>query len=205
LSTSKQPEEPIFFVDRTHGRKKLPNLLKRVGMKVEVHYKHFDAEAHDDSWIPKCVENGWTIITGDKAIETDPINRRAVEESGAKVFVTSDTNSRAEEWAAAIIVGRRKLARIVEKNDGPFFVDIDKHATSHVSSVRYVGGGGPKSREEEVMPQPPAEVSDAAVAESQPLEDPQQLIRFPEDQSVVDPDPDDIMIDIETQQKAKNS
>src|SRR5258708_31923118 len=32
-------------------RKKLPNLLKRVGMKVEVHYKHFEAEAYDDSWI----------------------------------------------------------------------------------------------------------------------------------------------------------
>lgn len=172
-------------------------------MKVEVHYKHFAPEAQDDDWIPKCVENGWTIITGDKAIETDPINRRAVEESGAKVFLTSDTNSMAEEWAAAIIVGRRKLARIVERNNGPFFVDIDKHATSHVSSVRYVGGGGPKPEEEAVMPSPPAEVSDAAVAERQP-EDPQQSIAFPQAQPVADSDEDDIMIDIETQQKGDN-
>jgi hypothetical protein len=54
------------------------------------------------------------------------------------------------------------------------------------------------------MSQPPAEVSGAAVAEPQALEDPQQLIRFREAQPVADPDPDDIMIDIETQRKAKN-
>jgi PIN domain-containing protein len=186
LSTSKTskllkllPDEPTYFVDRTHGRKKLPNLLKKVGMKVEVHYNHFDPEAPDDEWIPQCVANGWVILTGDKAIETDPINARAVEDSAAKVFITADTNSKAEEWAAAIIVGRRKLARIVEYNNGAFCVDVDKHATNHVSSERYKGSGGPKPKEEKPIPPPPEEIVSAAVAEPEPLPDPQQAINFP--------------------------
>jgi hypothetical protein len=200
-NTSKQPDEPIFFVDRTHGRKKLPNLLKKVGMKVEVHYKHFDPEAPDDEWIRKCAANGWIIVTGDKAIETDPINLKAVEESGAKVFITADTNSKAEEWAAAIIVGRRKLARIVEYNNGAFCVDVDKHATNHVSPERYKGSGGPKPREENVISQPPETISSAAVAEPEPLPDLQGVFQFPKDQPTADVSEDDIMIDIETRER----
>jgi hypothetical protein len=199
-NTSKQPEEPIYFVDRTHGHKKLPNLLKKVGMKVEVHYKHFDPEAPDDEWIPKCAANGWIIITGDKAIETDPINLKAVEGSGAKVFITADTNSTAEEWAAAIIVGRRKLARIAEYNHGAFCVDVDKHATNHVSSERYKGSGGPKPREENVVPQPLETISSAAVAEPELLPDPQGVFQFATDQPIADVSEDDIMIEIETRE-----
>ena len=166
-------------------------------MRVEAHYKHFDPEAPDDEWIPKCVANGWIIITGDKAIETDPINLKAVEESGAKVFITADTNSKAEEWAAAIIVGRRKLARIVEYNNGAFCVDVDKHATNHVSPERYKGGGGPKPKEQSPIPQLPEEISSAAVTEPEPPPDQQQVIQFPKDQPSVDGDYDDIMSDIE--------
>ncbi len=85
-------------------------------MRVEAHYKHFDPEAPDDEWIPKCVANGWIIITGDKAIETDPINLKAVEESGAKVFITADTNSKAEEWAArSSLVGATGADRGVQQ------------------------------------------------------------------------------------------
>jgi hypothetical protein len=174
-------------------------------MKVEVHYKHFAPEAPDDEWIPQCVANGWVIITGDKAIETDPINAKVVADSAAKVFITADTNSKAEEWAAAIIVGRRKLARLAEYNNGAFCVDVDKHATNHVSSERYKGSGGPKPREENVVSQSPEQSSSADVAaqEPEPLPNAQQVISFPNDQLSVNPDDDDIMIDIEVQRKLK--
>lgn len=201
-NTSKLPDEPIYFIDRNLGRKKLPNLLAKVGMKVEAHDKHFPREAPDDEWIPKCVANGWVILTGDKAIETDPINAKAVEDSAAKVFITADTNSKAEEWAAAIIVGRRKLARVVEYNNGAFCVNVEKYASNHVSPERYKGGGGPKPKEENPIPQPPEEIAGAAVVEPEPPLTPQRVIQFPKDQPAVDPD-DDIMIDLDTQRNQK--
>jgi hypothetical protein len=133
-------------------------------MKVEVHADKFGPEEDDDVWIPKCAAGDLIIISGDKAIETDPINRRAVEESGAKVFMTAENNSKAEEWAAAIIIGRRKLAAIVDRNNGPFFVEIDKHASNHISSVRFAGSGGPKPQE---VP-PSATVPDSVSGSEQP-------------------------------------
>ncbi len=133
-------------------------------MKVEVHADKFGPEEDDDVWIPKCAASDLIIISGDKAIETDPINRRAVEESGAKVFMTAENNSKAEEWAAAIIIGRRKLAAIVDRNNGPFFVEIDKHASNHISSVRFAGSGGPKPQE---VP-PSVAVPESVVGSAQP-------------------------------------
>lgn len=133
-------------------------------MKVEVHSDKFGPEEDDDVWIPKCAAGDLIIVSGDKAIETDPINRRAVEESGAKVFMTAENNSKAEEWAAAIIIGRRKLAAIVDRNNGPFFVEIDKHASNHISSVRFAGTGGPKPQE---VP-PSVTVPGSVIASEQP-------------------------------------
>jgi hypothetical protein len=56
-----------------------------------------------------------------------------------------DTNSRSEEWAAAVIVGQQRILQIIEANNGPLFVTIDKQARSHISSVRFAGDGGPKT------------------------------------------------------------
>jgi PIN like domain len=202
-NTSKQPEEPIYFIDRNLGRKRLPSLLKKVGMKVEVLHSYFPAETPDDEWIPKVVAKGWVILTGDKAIETDPINLKAVEESAAKVFITADTNSKAEEWAAAVIVARRKIARTVEYNNGAFCVDIDKHASNHVSTERYRGSGGPKPNEEKPIPLPPPAVLSAAVEEPEES-DSQQKFQFRSDPPPIEPSDDDIMIDIQTQRKIRD-
>lgn len=78
--------------------------------------------------------------------------------------MTAENNSKAEEWAAAIIVGRRKLTMIVDRNNGPFFVGIDKHASSHISPVRFAASGGPKPQE---VPAPVA-VPESVVASEQP-------------------------------------
>src|ERR1019366_3030555 len=40
----------------------------------------------DPVWIERCAKEEWAVLTGDKAIETDPTNRQAVIDSKAKVF-----------------------------------------------------------------------------------------------------------------------
>jgi hypothetical protein len=64
----------------------------------------------DPVWIERCAKEEWAVLTGDKAIETDPTNRQAVIDSKAKVFLLDENNSRAVEWASAIIVARRRTA-----------------------------------------------------------------------------------------------
>lgn len=90
----------------------------------------------DPIWIERCASRDWVIVTGDKAIETDPVNRQAVIDFKAKVFLLDENNSRAVEWASAIIVGRRKLVSTAYENDGPFFASVKKNSNGLISKVR---------------------------------------------------------------------
>jgi hypothetical protein len=84
----------------------------------------------------RCAKEEWAVLTGDKAIETDPTNRQAVIDSKAKVFLLDENNSRAVEWASAIIVARRRIVEVVHENDGPFFVTLRKTSRGLVSKIR---------------------------------------------------------------------
>ena len=91
-----------------------------------------------------------------------------------KVFFFADTESRTEEWALAVIVGRKRIFEIIENNSGPFFATIGKFAWSHISALRYAGGGGPI--EKPLTPQAIAAV--AKSTEQQPAGKPQQSDLF---------------------------
>jgi PIN like domain len=156
LSTSnisKPPDPFTFFLDRTHGRKTFPNLLRRVGFSLVALHEHgFAPETQDDVWIEECGKQIWVILSGDKGLERNPINKAAIIAAACKVFIFTDNNSKAEEWAAAVIMGRAQIARIIDKNNGPFYVHIGRECQSHVSAVKFVGTGGRKIVEESAAP-----------------------------------------------------
>ncbi len=77
------------------------------------------------------------VISGDKRLESDPKNRAAVIATKCKVCLLTDSNSRTEEWAAAVIVGKIKLLNTIKKNPGPFFLNISKQAHNHISKPRF--------------------------------------------------------------------
>ena len=172
---SKGRIDPIFFLDRTHG-KRTSRLLQSVGMKVVLHQKWFNKEAADPEWIAKCGQEDWIVLSGDKSIENVPENRQAVIDAKCKVFFFNDTNSLPEEWGAAVIVGRPKLYEIIERNNGPFFVTLQKHCRTHISSVRFAGAGGPKPAEAKIRV---AAKEEPAMPPSAPIQDRQYLIQYP--------------------------
>jgi hypothetical protein len=128
------------FLDRTHG-KAMATLLRRVGLKVKTIYQVYPKRKHEDikdpEWIARCGKEGWVAISGDKRLEKNVENRQAVDGAGCKVFLLTDTNSISEEWAAAVILGRTKIASVVRKNDCPFFATISKRSDTHVSHARF--------------------------------------------------------------------
>jgi hypothetical protein len=115
----------------------MPELLRKAGLRIVCHSDEFaDDMTPDPVWIEYCAGKDWVIVTGDKAIETDPINRQAVIDFKAKVFLLDENNSRAVEWASAIVVGRRKLVATAHESDGPFFASVRKNAGGVVSKIR---------------------------------------------------------------------
>jgi hypothetical protein len=170
-SNNSQPSTPLtFLLDRTHQSKITAKLLRDLDMSVEVHKRHYLPAAPDPEWIADATSKGWVIVSGDKGIELDGINRQAVSRSGAKVFLLADTESRGAEWAASLVVARHKMIRVASQNRGPFYCTVGKAADDHVKDLRFLDGGGPYPRSpgiseshaavpEEMLNEPPTQAS----------------------------------------------
>jgi hypothetical protein len=146
-----QPKSPVLFLDRTHGnliRERLPDF----GFEVKACNRIFPKTMPDVEWIAECAKERWVILSGDKSIEEVPSERQAVINGKCKVFMFDDTNSKSEEWLAAIIVGRQRLTHLIENADGPFFVTIRKCGHSHFSLPRFVTGTGAGWKPEPIRP-----------------------------------------------------
>ena len=64
----------------------------------------------------------------------------------------TDTNSLSEQWAASIIVGRRRIQELLEKHPGPVFIKIGKDAREHVNVAKshlFAGAEGAKTASQE--------------------------------------------------------
>jgi hypothetical protein len=104
----------------------MPSILREAGLNVRWHAAEgFPANELDDvAWIRAVANKGYIIISSDKRIETDPINRMAVIESKAKVFILEEGGARAVHWAAAVIVSKDRMYELVRDNSGPFFMSM---------------------------------------------------------------------------------
>jgi predicted nuclease of predicted toxin-antitoxin system len=122
-----------LFLDFNLGNKVVPSALDKAGISHNYHTQHFPGDKPDHEWIPIAAKNNWLIITKDKNIEFDPVNRQAVIESGARVFIMDHGSIRAIYWAAALIVSRKRIYEIVRVYDGPFFSTISHETRGLVS------------------------------------------------------------------------
>jgi len=153
LRTSKQPNfDGVLFLDCTHQSKIARKLLGALACPAEFHKTHFKPDTPDDERIPVCAGRDWIIVSGDKGIVNDGINRAAVERSKAKVFILADTESSGADWAASIALGARKIFCLARTNEGPFYCNVKMGGDSHVGKVEFLPGGRPKAVE--VTPPP---------------------------------------------------
>ena len=182
-NSEQQPRSPnTLFLDATHQAKITAKLLRDAGVNVEVHKRYFLADAPDPEWIKDCTQRGWAIISGDKGIEYDGVNRQAVAMARAKVLILADTTSRCVDWAASLVIARHKILRIVEDNEGPFFCSVEKGKDDHVGKLRFLEGGRPKPKVENIS-EPPIAVPESSPPKEQPTpETPLQPKLFTEEE-----------------------
>ena len=116
----------------------MPMILKEAGLNIRWHAAEGfpPTELNDVAWIRAVASKGYIIITSDKSIETDPIERLAVIESKAKVFILDEQNARSVHWAAAIIVSKDRIYEAVRDNPGPFFMSVLRKTSSMIYKFR---------------------------------------------------------------------
>src|SRR5438876_8403358 len=73
-SRRKPPESLVFFIDRSLGRKKVPEALRAAGLDIRVHDELFPQATQDAVWLMEAGAQRWVVITRSVSLTSSPAN-----------------------------------------------------------------------------------------------------------------------------------
>ena len=136
-------EQTVFFVDYCLGRQ-VGEALRGAGLSVELHLDHFKENEPDLGWFPVVGDNGWVVLTKDKAIRRKPLEREAVLAAGIRMFTLPSGNMRGQDMAAAFLDNMPKMARFLKNHNHPFIAVVSQ---SGITLVAPKEEGGEEAKE----------------------------------------------------------
>ena len=81
-----QLEEFVLYLDENLCNSiAIQETLRRLEIRFERHLSHFSRGALDEAWLPSVGKNGWILLTTDKRMRYNLLERRARAKSCARV------------------------------------------------------------------------------------------------------------------------
>lgn len=118
---SKQLEPFVFFIDRSLGKHEVPNALREQGARVELHSDHFPDDAPDEVWLSECGRKDWVVLTKDKQIRYNELERQALLIAEVASFILISGNLTGSEEATAYVKALPKMAGILTNQKTPVY------------------------------------------------------------------------------------
>jgi rRNA-processing protein FCF1 len=94
------PPELVFFLDRCLGKHDVADALRRAHERVELHSAHYKDDELDENWLASVGKNGWIVLTKDRAIQKNAIEKTALISAGVRAFVIGNASSVARTQAS---------------------------------------------------------------------------------------------------------
>ena len=123
---SKPPESPIFFLDRSLGKKRIATALRLAGVTVHVHDDHFPSNAKDAEWLSQVGGHEWVVLTKDHRIRYRNIERMALLKAGVAAFILTSGDLQGEEMAAIFVKALPAVSRFLKKHKKPFIARVSR-------------------------------------------------------------------------------
>jgi len=80
----------------------------------------------DEIWLPTIGKKGWILLTSDKRIRYNALEKLAIEENAIREFVFTSGNMSGSDMAQALEVALPKIRRFCRKLDPPFIASITR-------------------------------------------------------------------------------
>lgn len=130
----KQLKSHTFFIDRSLGKKTIPDALIHKGLKVEIHDDHFEPDTTDQEWLKSVGKNEWIVITKDNRIKNRSWEFDMVRKYNVRMFVIRQASLTGQEIADILINSAKKIAIFLKNNNPPFIASISK--SGNISKIR---------------------------------------------------------------------
>lgn len=118
---------PEFFVDRSLGRKLLPDALRDAGYIVHTMWSVYgpgaDQQITDVQWVIEGAGKEWVLLTKDAKMRHRSAERAAIEDAGARVFLLTNQQLVASDQNAIFLHNIHRIIRLAHK-PGPYVYGI---------------------------------------------------------------------------------
>ncbi|HET9967947.1 MAG TPA: hypothetical protein VFQ68_06890 [Streptosporangiaceae bacterium] len=131
-----QPEQPPrFFLDRSLGRKAVPEALRTDGWDLITLAEHYgvpaDEQVADTDWIKEAAKRGWPILMKDKRIRHRRAEIAAVAEHKARCFVITRGDLPSADMARRFIINKAAIL-VATAQPGPFIYSVQADRISRL-------------------------------------------------------------------------
>jgi hypothetical protein len=127
------PEDFVLYLDENlHNCKPILAALVQQGVKHERHGQHFAPGTEDTQWLPFVGEKGWVLLTKDKRIRYNELEKAAVRHHKIREFYFSSGNYSGAEMAEMLTDALRDMARIFRMQKPPFIASITKSGKAEI-------------------------------------------------------------------------
>ncbi len=122
------PERLVLFVDRSLGRKVVPNALRQAGEDVRVHDDFFPQDAVDTVWLTEAGTQGWVVLTKDARIRYRAAEVAALRAAKVRAFVlTAKGDMTGQEIAQAFVLALPAMKRLCARAAPPFIARVSRN------------------------------------------------------------------------------
>jgi len=103
-----------------------------LSVRFERHLAHFQSGTPDEAWLPKVGANGWVLLTADKRIRYNFLEKQALEEHAVREFVFASGNMSGQDLASALELALPKMQRLSRKVRPPFVAAVTRTGEVHL-------------------------------------------------------------------------
>ncbi|MGH9746853.1 MAG: hypothetical protein ACRD59_12185 [Candidatus Acidiferrales bacterium] len=123
----------VFYLDENLcNSTAIQEALTRSGIRFERHLSYFSRGTVDEIWLPFVGKKGWVLLTTDKQMRYNLLEKRALEETQVREFVFASGNLSGSEMAGALELAVRKIQRMCRRYRPPFVAAITKAGDVHL-------------------------------------------------------------------------
>jgi hypothetical protein len=127
------PEDFVLYLDENLCNSTfILGTLTKLGVRFERHLSHFSRGTLDENWLPIVGKNEWVLLTADKRIRYNLLEKRALEKNRVREFVFASGNMSGQEMAEALEQGIRKIIKMCSSIDPPFVAAITRSGEVHL-------------------------------------------------------------------------
>jgi hypothetical protein len=120
-------DAPEFFIDRSLGRRIVPNALREAGVTVhtmaDVYGEMVGQRLRDETWLFDAGRRGWVVLMKDDAIRRRPAEREALVAAGVRAFCLTNAQLRGADQARRLVANLDRILRQAA-TPGPYIYGV---------------------------------------------------------------------------------